>query len=146
LYEAVLSEFSPLFRRAADPAELVERPPEEVLPLLASGYLDTFDDPAVVRLLRISISEAAFDPETGNQFLEVAKTRVLKFLVAYLGRQVELGRLKPHDPQSSARSFMGMLVIYVLNREVLTGLKKSLPDKEQYAKDVVGIFLDGLRA
>ncbi|MDQ3943490.1 MAG: TetR/AcrR family transcriptional regulator, partial [Actinomycetota bacterium] len=35
LYEAVLSEFSPLFRRAADPAELIEGPPEEVLPLLA---------------------------------------------------------------------------------------------------------------
>jgi AcrR family transcriptional regulator len=146
LFRAVLSEFSLLVRRVSDPAALMESPPEEVLPLLARAYLDQFDNPVVIKLLRISLSEAALDPEADNHFIEEAKTMVLGFFVTYLQRQVELGRLRPHDPQSSARSFFGMLAIYILNREVFTGLKEGLPGKEQYVKEVVGIFMSGLRA
>jgi AcrR family transcriptional regulator len=70
---------------------------------------------------------------------------VLGFFVAYLERQIELGALKPHDPQTSARAFFGPLVVYVLGREVFLPLKEGLPDKERYAEDAVDIFLNGLR-
>ncbi len=146
LFRVVLAEFSPLARLAADPASLMERPPEEVLPMLAGAHLDSFDDPAVVRLLRISLSESALNPGTSSGFIEGLQKMVLGFFVAYLQRQVELGRLEPHDPQSSARAFFGPLVVYILGREVFLTLKDGLPEKEQYVKDVVGIFLDGLRA
>jgi hypothetical protein len=73
-----------------------------------------------------------------------AQKTVLGFFVAYLQHQVELGRLRLHDPQSAARSFFGTLVIYVLSREIFPHFKEGLPDKEQYVKEVVGIFLDGL--
>jgi AcrR family transcriptional regulator len=146
LFRAVLTEFSPLVRQLGNPAALMDRPPEEVLSLLARSHLDSYDDPVVVRMLRISLSEAALNPETNSRFLEEAQKVVLEFFVAYLEYQVELGRLRTHDPQSSARSFFGPLIIYVLSREIFPHLKEGLPDKEQYIKEVVGIFLNGLSA
>ena len=146
LFQSVMAEFSPLVRQIADPAALMERPPEEVLPLIANAHLGSFDDPAVVRMLRISLSDAALNPEASNYFLRNAQKAILGFFVAYLRRQVELGRLRLHDPQSAARSFFGTLVIYILSREIFPHFKEDLPDREQYVKEVVGIFLDGLRA
>ncbi len=146
LFRAVLTEFSPLVRLAADPGALMDRPPEEVLPMLAAAHLDSFDDPAVVRLLRISLSESALNPGADEGFIEGLQKMVLGFFVAYLQRQVELGRLRPHDPQTSARAFFGPLVIYLLGREVFLHLGDGLPDKEQYVKNAVDIFLNGLRA
>ena len=43
---------------------------------------------------------------------------VLNFLERYLARQIELGRLRPHDPRAAARAFMGMLVVYAVGREI----------------------------
>ena len=40
----------------------MDRPPEEVLPMLARAHLDPYNDPAMVRLLRISLSESALNP------------------------------------------------------------------------------------
>ncbi len=145
LFWAILKEFSPLVRLAADPEALTERAPEEVLPMLARAHLGSYDDPVVVRLLRISLSVSALNPEAEDQFVGNAQRIVLKFFIAYLERQIELGSIRPHDPQSGARSFFGMLIIYFLNRKIFTHLKENLPEKEQYVKDVVGIFLNGLR-
>lgn len=146
LFRAVLRETSPLARIAADAASLMERSPEEVLPVLARAHLDSFDDPAVVRLFKISLSESALNPGTSSGFVEGLQEMVLGFFVAYLQRQVELGALRPHDPQTSARVFFGPLVVYILGREVFLPLKKGTPDKEQYVRDVVEVFLNGLRA
>lgn len=146
LFRAVLTEFSPLARQVADPVALMDCPPEEVLPLLAKAHLDSFDDPVVIRLLKISLSEAALDPEAGKEFFGGAQKMVLDFFVAYFQRQIELGRLRLHDSQSSARAFFGDLIIYILSREVFPQLKIGLPNKEQYVKNVVETFLDGLRA
>ncbi len=145
LFRAVLTEFSPLVRLAADPAALMDRPPEEVLPMLATAHLDSFDDPAVVRLLRISLSESALNPGADEGFIEGLQKMVLGFFVAYFRRQVELGRLRLHEPQSNARSFFGGLIVYILSREIFPHLRDGLPDKEQYIKNIVETFLDGLR-
>ncbi len=146
LFRSVLAEFSPLIRQIADPEALMDRPPEEVLPLLARAHLDSFDDPVVVRLLRISLSEAALDPEeAGSEFFGGAQKMLLDFFVAYFRRQIELGRLRRHDSQSAARSFFGNIIVYILSREIFPRLKEGLPDKEQYVTNVVDIFLDGLR-
>lgn len=126
LFWAILKEFSPLVRLAADPDALTERAPEEVLPMLARAHLDSYDDPVGVRLLRISLSVSGLNPEAEDQFVGNTQGIVLKFFIAYLERQIELGRIRPHDPQSGARSFFGMLVIYVLNREIFTH-QENLP-------------------
>jgi AcrR family transcriptional regulator len=146
LFQAVLSEMSPLVGMAADAADLIDRPPEEVLPLVARTLLDTYDNPDMAKLARIFISEAAQKPEVGTQFAKSGIMTVLSFLVDYLRRQVNLGRLRPHDPQSAARAFMGTLIIYPLGRELFPPLRDDLPDKDRYIQEATAIFLRGLRA
>jgi TetR/AcrR family transcriptional regulator len=69
---------------------------------------------------------------------------VLNFLERYLARQIELGRLRAHDPRAGARAFMGMLVVYVLGREVFPAIGAGFPNAEAYATEVTNIFLRGL--
>ncbi|CAA9426559.1 MAG: hypothetical protein AVDCRST_MAG80-267 [uncultured Rubrobacteraceae bacterium] len=117
-----------------------------MLSLAAKIELDSYDDPRVARLLRVIFAESALDPEGSARMVGEVQGRVLGFLVAYLGRQVELGVLQPHNPQSVARAFFGSLIFYMLSREVFPHLSEGLPGKDEYARDVVGALLDGLRA
>ena len=146
LFLAVVSELSGLVRRAGNTEALMDRPPEEVLALVAGIELDSYEDPRVARLLRVIFAESALDPAGSERMVGEGQKRVLGFLVAYLKRQVELGRLKAHNPESVARSFFGSLLFYMLSREVFPHLAEGLPDKDEYVQDVVGTFLDGLRA
>ena len=146
LLHTVMAEFSPLLQQVIDPNALMDRPPDEVLPLIAKALLDSYDDPALVQLLRVALSESVLNPEASNYFLRDVQKMVFGFFIAYLKHQIQLGRLRWHDPQSAARSFFGTLVIYILSREVFPHFKEGLPDREQYVNEVAGIFLDGLRA
>lgn len=145
LFRAVVSGLPGLVGREGDPEALMDRPPEEVLPLMARVELDSYEDPRVARLLRLIFAESALDPEASERMVGEVQAKVLGFLVAYLTRQAELGRLKAHNAQSSARSFFGSLIFYMLSREVFPHLAEGLPDKERYVEDVVGLFIEGLR-
>jgi TetR/AcrR family transcriptional regulator len=144
IFQAVLGEASPLISIAASPENLGSRPPEEVLPVIARTFLDSYDNPELVKLIRIILSEAAMKPEAGTFFARQGMIPVLDFLVDYLRNQVGLGKLRSHDSQSAARSFMGTLVIYLLSREIFIPLRENLPEKERYIQELVDIFLRGL--
>jgi TetR/AcrR family transcriptional regulator, mexJK operon transcriptional repressor len=145
LFKAVINEVSPLIKMASDPAEIKERPPEEVLPFIGRLYLDAFEDKEVTRLFRIFLSEAARRPEVGVQFAKNGIMVVLDFLTEYLRCQSEIGAIRKLDPQSTARAFIGTLVTYVLMREIFPSTKQSLPDRDRYIEEVTAIFLQGLR-
>ncbi len=53
LFQAVLGHHLPIVQAVADPASLLERPPEDVLPLLARAYLEMPDRPAALRIVRL---------------------------------------------------------------------------------------------
>lgn len=141
LFKAVISEVSPLVNIASDPAEIKERPPEEVLPFVGRVFLDTFDNPETAQLFRIFLSEAAKKPEVGEIFARNAIVVVLNFVTDYLRNQSDAGSFKSHDPQTTARAFIGTLVSYVMMREVFPATRGNLPDKEQYLQEVAAIFL-----
>jgi hypothetical protein len=67
-------------------------------------------------------------------------------LLAQRARQIELGRLRPHDPRASARAFMGMLLVSVLGRELFPVVGEGFPARESYGREVTSIFLHGLSA
>lgn len=145
LFQAVVRQLSPLLQRLPDIERRMDSPPPEVLSLIATTYLRTFDDPRVRQLFRIFLAEASQKGEFVSEFSSSIMP-VLNFIVGYLEHQVKLGRLRPHDSQCAARSFMGSLVVYVLGREIIPALRTNLPDTEQYVREVVSIFLSGLMA
>ena len=105
LFEAVLGRL-PILQAVLDPAPLLERPPEEVLPTLARAYLATAERPGAQRILRLIAPEVVRRPEVADAVAGRLIGKVLDFVKAYLARQVELGRLRPHDVRASARAFM----------------------------------------
>ncbi len=147
LLQAVLSRFVPLISEVGNPAavaQIIEQPPEEVLLMFATMFLNIFKHPDAGRLFRIFMSESLRSNEFVDQIGESGPTIMLAFLTAYLQHQIELGRLRPHNPHSSIRSFMGMLIVYLLGRELVPPLVAGLPEPEQYAQEVVAIFLKGV--
>ncbi len=144
LFQAMVEELSPVLSRLSSLWERIDDPPEEILLLMARTYLSTFDNPEARQLFRIFLSEAPRIPETANNLAE-KMVLVLNFIISYLEHQIDIGRLRPHDTQSSARLFMGSLVVYVIGREIFLPLRAGLPAPELYTQEVVNIFLKGLR-
>jgi len=143
LFQAMVEELMPVLGHLPKLWERIDAPPEEMLPLIARAYLSTFDNPEARHLFRIFLLEAPRVPETANNVAE-KMVLVLNFIISYLEHQIDSGRLRPHDTQSSARSFIGAFVIYIVAREIFLPLRAGLPDQELYAQEVVNIFLRGL--
>ena len=142
LFEAVLGEKVPVVRAVADLSRVMDLPPEEALTKLGRAYF-AFErmDP---RVLRLVIGEAIRRPEVAEVFVKGGPGRVLEFLKRYLERQVELGRLRPHDVRSSARMFVGMLIPQLAGKLFFPALVKDGLTDEEHLKNSVETFLNGL--
>lgn len=143
LFDEVLESHVPVVQAIADPGALMELPPEEVLPRIGRAYL-AFDRPNT-QALRLIIAEALRRPEVAETFFRGGPGRVLGFLKAYMERQVELGRLRPHDTRSSARAFVGMIMPQVLGKVLFSSLMDDGLTDEGHLENAVAIFLEGLR-
>ena len=145
LFREVLEARIPVLRTVRDPASLLDLPPERVLPTVARGYLSTFDNPAAQRMVRLLVGEAMRRPEIADLVGSVVIKRVLGFLKRYMGRQIELGTLRPHDPRSSARAFLGMLIPQAGGKLLFPVIREDGLTDEEHIETAVNIFLHGLK-
>jgi AcrR family transcriptional regulator len=145
LFEAVLGQHLPIVQMVLDPAPLLDRPPEEVLPRLARAYLATADRPGAQRLVRLLAPELIRRPEVADAVGGPLIARILDFVKTYLAHQVELGRLRPHDVRASARAFIGMILPQLGGKLFLPALRADGLSDEEHIATLVDIFLRGLR-
>jgi len=145
LFREVLGTRIPVLRAVREPARLLDQPPEEVLPMIARRYLSTFDNPTAQRMVRLMMGEAMRRPEIAEIVGNAVIKRVLGFLKSYMARQIELGRLRPHDVRSSARAFMGMLLPKAGGKVFLPTLREDGLTDEEHVENAIEIFLEGLR-
>jgi TetR/AcrR family transcriptional regulator len=145
LFQAVLGQHLPIVQMVLDPAPLLDRPPEEVLPLLARTYLATADRPGAQRLLRLLAPELIRRPEIADAVGGPLIATILDFIKTYLAHQVELGRLRPHDVRASARAFVGMVLPQLGGKLFLPALQADGLTDEEHIQTIVAIFLRGLR-
>ena len=145
LFREVLGTKIPTVRAVTEPGRLMDLPPEEVLPTIARRYLSTFDNPAAQRMVRLMIGEAMRRPEIADIFGNAVIKRVLGFLKSYMARQIELGRLRPHDVRSSARAFIGMLLPQAGGKLFFPAIREDGLSDEEHVENATRIFLEGLR-
>jgi TetR/AcrR family transcriptional regulator len=145
LFEAVLGQQLPILRMVLDPAPLLDRPPEEVLPQLARAYLAAGDRPGAPRLVRLLFPELIRRPEIADAVGGPLIAKILDFIKTYLAHQVELGRLRPHDVRASARAFVGMILPQLGGKLFLPALRADGLTDEEHIATVVAIFLRGLQ-
>jgi AcrR family transcriptional regulator len=143
LFEAVLARL-PILQAVLETTRLLDRPPEEVLPKLARAYLATAERPGTLRLLRLVAPEVVRRPEVADAVAGRVIGKVLDFVKAYLARQIELGRLRPHDVRAGARAFIGMLLPQLGGNLFLPSLRADGLTDEEHIETLVAIFLRGL--
>ena len=143
LFREVLGARVPVVRAVAEPDGLMDLPPEETLARLGRAYFafERMD----VRTLKLVIGEAVRRPQVADTFVRSGPARVLDFLKSYMERQVELGRLRPHDVRSSARAFIGMLVPQLAGKLFFPALVEDGLTDEEHLQTAIDIFLSGLR-
>ena len=143
LFREVLGAKVPVVRAVAEPDGLMDLPPEEMLARLGRAYFafERMD----VRTLKLVIGEAVRRPQVAETFVRSGPARVLDFLKAYMERQIELGRLRPHDARSSARAFIGMLIPQLAGQLFFPALVEDGLTDEEHLETAINIFLSGLR-
>ena len=112
--------------------------------MIGRRYLSTFDDPAAQRMARLMVGEATRRSEVAEIFGNAVIKRVLGFLKGYMTRQVELGRLRPHDVRSSARAFIGMLLPQAGGKLFFPVIREDGLTDEEHVENAVGFFMEGL--
>lgn len=145
LFQAVLARNLPIAQMVKDGAALLDQPPEQVLPQLARAYLAMADRPAALRLLRLFAPEALRRPEVAELLGGRIIGRVLTFIERYLDRQVELGRLRPHDTRISARAFVGMTLPQLGSKLFLQAIRIEGLSDDDFVEAIVALFLRGLQ-
>lgn len=143
LFHEVLESRAAVIRAVTELTPAMELPPREVLPRIGRAYLD-FDQSNVPQVFQLAVGEALRRPEVAELFIEHGPRRVLEFLKRYLERQVELGRLRPHDVRSSARAFIGMLIPQIISKAVFPALNVDGLTDEEHLQTTTEIFLRGL--
>jgi AcrR family transcriptional regulator len=144
LLRAVLGNVSPFIATALDAEAILDMPPDALLSLLTTQFFSILQNPKKALLMRVFIGEALHNADSMNALVAGAPQVVLDFLRRYFARQIELGTLRPHDPETSTRMFMGALLVYVFGKAIVLPLGETSPPPEEYAREVVDIFLRGL--
>src|SRR5262245_11247645 len=111
---------------------------------LALAILESVEaDPSFLRLLLYSALEGH---EMARPVQETRIRRYREFTTGYLEQRIRDGAFRGVDPLLAARAFIGMVVDYLIVREVF-GQRDTYPQPpSQVAETFVSIFLDGVRA
>jgi AcrR family transcriptional regulator len=106
--------------------------------LLASAE----DDPSFLRILLYTGLEGHAQ---AAPFFATRVRRLREFLADYIARRAREGAFRAIDPVLGARAFLGMVMDFVIVREVFQQ-RDAYPHAREQAADVfVTLFLDGIR-
>ncbi len=96
-------------------------------------------------LLRILLYTALEGHALADSFMQSRVYALRGFLTEYFERRMRAGAFRALDPALAARGFLGMLVPYLISRDVL-GQVELRASAEELARAFTSIFLDGVRA
>jgi AcrR family transcriptional regulator len=149
LLEAIIREMTPMGHLPLLDESLrgavMDLPPEIVFPQMMKGVLSVQDNPTIMRLIVVFITEAARMPEVADTAYDTQRM-MLGFAVHYLQHQVELGRLKPHNSEMVARIIVSTMLLNVLAHNVFPKLADGFGERDAYIEQVVDVLLNGLRS
>ena len=145
LFQAVVESRSAFFQAVGQAEQLLDLPPEMFLPNMARAYLTMTQDPEIPPMVRLMIAELSQRPELADLISQRLMMPVSMFLQRYLTRQIELGRLRPHDVRSSSRVFMGLLIPQALAQAFFPALRQDGLTNEEHIAAAIDLFLNGLK-
>lgn len=145
LFQAVVESRATFFQAVGQAEMLLDLPPETFLPNMAQAYLSMTQDPEIPSLVRLVLAEMSQRPEMAELISQRLMVPMLTFLQRYLTRQVELGRLRPHDVRSSSRVFIGLLIPQAAGQSFLPALREDGLTNEAHVAAAIELLLHGLK-
>lgn len=145
LFQAVVESRSAFFQAVGQAEMLLDLPPETLLPNMAHAYLSMTQDPEIPPMIRLMVAELSQRPEMAELISQRLMVPMLTFLKRYLTRQVELGRLRPHDVRASSRVFIGLLIPQAVGQAFFPALREDGLTNEEHIAAAIDLFLHGLK-
>lgn len=133
---------------------------EKEKPLIHQELIDKKDDVVVFKTIALEIMKRLEKNQTfmrlflfsaleghklSNMFFKTRIMKVFENLADYLKKRMDEGAIKKMNPKLAARSFIGMLIYFMLVQEIYGGKKVETFKKEEVANVFVDIFLKGMR-
>ena len=144
LLKAALEERSPVQVMTQITPEVLEQPPEILLPLLARRILDIVEGEQFVGLIRVILPEMVRDPEVSPIALSFFQ-RVIGFLGNYLKAQAARGRMRADfDVDMVTQVIFGSIMGFVLRRQIMRDPDVLDYTHEEFAQGLVDTILQGI--
>jgi len=116
----------------------------EFLKKTGTRFLELFEDPNRLSLMRIVISEIHLFPQMGEIMYMNTVDRAANEVAEHLARYADSFIIQKVDVKLAARSFLGLLYSFVLSDEILNPSTKQF-NKEEIIDFAVSLFENGLR-
>lgn len=141
---SLVRERATILELAEHPEQLLALPPHEGFTLIARSYLDIFKTPGMAAFFRMMFGTFVRFPQIGELFYRMVAGRLFEVINRYLQLNVERGLFRQHDTTIATRSFIGMIIVQVMARELLHQPEALTTSDEQIITSVVDIFVRGL--
>jgi len=145
LFTAVMGKFEPVQILGQAIADNSNEPPEIFLRRVAEAYIKLFGEPQAVDLMRIAINEGPRYPEViQNVMGQIGPVFAFPF-IAYFGKQIEQGRVKPMPFLNLVLGFFAPLLIRrLVSSAIGQFIPFPVPSDEEFIESHVQTFLHGL--
>jgi AcrR family transcriptional regulator len=146
LFKAVLTERkSVIFPNLAQMAdELLDLPPDVVLPNVVQFMSSFMADERTLAILRIVLAEAPRHPEIREIYQSQIMSEVAPLLMRYLKRQMELGRIREMDPRLPTILMIGPIIAGLILREILKIDIAQDVTTDMLARGIIDMLLPGM--
>ncbi|MCA1992068.1 MAG: TetR/AcrR family transcriptional regulator [Coleofasciculus sp. S288] len=116
-----------------------EESPEVVLRQLANDFLDNcINNPEQITFIRLIIGESGRFPELGRAFVQHMDKPMLEALTHYLAT---CPNLNVPDPAVLARTFMGTLIYFIINHEMLHGSDIVPMERDRLVEHLISLIM-----
>jgi AcrR family transcriptional regulator len=143
LFREVVKTFAPFERVALLVEQYIDRPPEEVMPLVAQVFIEVLASrPGLFQTLAFEVNSRQGETEEATRFV---LGRGIGSLLDYLDRQVQRGTVRPIVPFVALQAFLGPLLIHLMTRslaERTLGLTLSL---DEVVRQLVAFWLRAMK-
>ena len=145
LLRAVLEAYSPVQIVTQITPEMLEQPPEILLPFMLKRVLDIVEGEQFVSTIRVILPELLHNMEIApiaTSFLQ----RVVDFLKSYLEIQTTRGMLRDVNSDLACQTLVCSMMGFVLRRQIFRDSSVQDYTHEEIAGAIVETFLRGLEA
>jgi AcrR family transcriptional regulator len=141
LFNALMAHWVQKTQWVNHPEDLLQaqNSPETVLRQLANGVLDScIDNPEKITFIRLVLGESGRFPALGRAFVQHMDQPIHKLLTQYLSNCPQLNL---PDPTATAFTFMGTLVFFLINHQMLHGQDLIPLDRDQLVDHLITLVM-----